>query len=201
MANSHACAHESGIYAIEHCASSKAYIGSAVNIRARWLGHKRDLRNLRHKNAKLQCAWNKYGGDGFSFKVLLICTKNDLIFYEQRAIDAYHERGEIYNMCKVAGSALGRSHSQETIEKIRLSSLGRKPSAECIQNAAAKNKVRLRTAEETAKRSGAMTGYKHSTEARAKISTAHKGRVHSAEAKMNMQQAQRRIVAEAKHGV
>ena len=52
----------SGIYKIQSIIKpERCYIGSAVNIQKRWRDHKRELRNNKHSNKKLQNHCNKYG--------------------------------------------------------------------------------------------------------------------------------------------
>jgi len=51
----------SGVYQIRCKSNGKIYIGSAVNLRQRWDGHRRALRKQRHHNVHLQAAWNRYG--------------------------------------------------------------------------------------------------------------------------------------------
>jgi len=65
------------------------------------------MRRGLHHNEKLQRAWAKYGGDAFSFRPLLICAPDDLLFYEQRALDAYNAVEAGYNICSVAGTVRG----------------------------------------------------------------------------------------------
>ena len=59
-----------GIYLI-HCGiTNKSYIGSSKSIVKRWDNHKYLLRKGIHHNSYLQSAWNKYGGETFSFSIL-----------------------------------------------------------------------------------------------------------------------------------
>lgn len=60
----------SGIYAIVNTINNKQYIGSAINIKSRWVDHKKRLRKGNHHCKHLQFAWNKYGESAFSFIVL-----------------------------------------------------------------------------------------------------------------------------------
>ena len=78
-----------GIYKITNTINSKVYIGSSISIERRWKEHLHSFRNKEHYNPHLQNAWNKYGQSSFVFKVLLYCDKENLLFYEDRAIDQY----------------------------------------------------------------------------------------------------------------
>lgn len=131
---------KSGIYEIRNIENGHFYIGSAINIKQRWIDHKKLLRKNKHCNSYLQNAWNKYGEKSFLFSVLLIVDeKENLIPNEQRFID---EKNPQYNIARVAGSTLGtkqpahvcaavslansqRVHSEETRRKLA-TNLGKK---------------------------------------------------------------------------
>jgi group I intron endonuclease len=112
---------KSGIYIIKNNLNDMIYVGSAVYLQGRYNHHVRRLSVNKHKNIHLQNAWNKYGSEVFSFIVLLYCDKENLLFFEQIIIDFYlntYGRDKLYNLDLIAGSALGRKHSQETKDKI-----------------------------------------------------------------------------------
>jgi group I intron endonuclease len=121
---------KSGIYQIRHLASGKIYIGSAVDIKARWQSHRSALRIGRHHSSYLQRAWSKYGPDAFSWQVLeLVPNKQDLIRVEQEYLDRFRPFDDAigYNICHVAGSILGRPVSDETRAKIAKSNSNPSP--------------------------------------------------------------------------
>jgi len=60
----------SGVYQIRCKQNGKIYVGSAVNLRARWDLHRRSLIMKQHFNPHLQSAWNLYGAENFEFSVL-----------------------------------------------------------------------------------------------------------------------------------
>lgn len=60
----------SGIYAIRHVASDRAYIGQSQNIEKRWNNHRTTLNRGCSHNVYLQRCWNKYGAEAFVFEVL-----------------------------------------------------------------------------------------------------------------------------------
>lgn len=143
----------SGIYQIRNIANGKRYVGSALRISKRWKEHLRDLRKDAHHSKALQRAWNKYGIDVFSFEVVENCSTLELILREQFYLD---EKSE-YNICKIAGSSLGRKASAETREKIRIAqakirsapgwispTAGRKYSREICERMAAPKRGRKR---------------------------------------------------------
>lgn len=100
----------SGIYQILCVPTGKVYIGSAVNLRRRWMEHRKYLRGGRHGNPYLQRAWDKYGESSFAFSVLALVPADLLLETEQQWIDATRccspDFG--YNIAPTAGSNLGR---------------------------------------------------------------------------------------------
>lgn len=148
----------SGIYLITS-PSGGEYVGSALNMRLRWHGHKIALRKGEHKNRKLQNAWNKYGEAAMSFASLLVCRPVDLLYFEQRAIDARRPR---YNICLTAGNSMGVKRSAEYKAAKSLKMKGTKQSPELI-----------------AKRAAAMIGHVVAPETRAKIGAKHLGNAHA----------------------
>ena len=77
-----------GIYSIKHIESGKQYIGSSIDIKRRWIGHRVDLRRGGHHSRSLQRSWNKYGESGFCFEVLELCEEEKLIQLEQKYFDS-----------------------------------------------------------------------------------------------------------------
>src|SRR5687768_12784577 len=63
-----------GVYQIRCKPTGKIYIGSAVDLRARWEHHRGRLRRGDHRNRYLQNAWVKYGEVNFEFSVLEFVT-------------------------------------------------------------------------------------------------------------------------------
>ncbi|QLG93523.1 GIY-YIG nuclease family protein [Pseudomonas yamanorum] len=167
----------SGIYAIQNVISGKRYVGSAVSIRKRWTEHRRDLALGRHKNSKLQRAWNKYGSDQFRFVILEhVESLCDLITREQHWMDKLEVVASGFNILPIAGSCLGRKHSQETRDKIKAAAIGRPFSVENIERLAEARRGQKQSPEVIAKRSAALTGHLVSDETRAKISAANTGK-------------------------
>lgn len=108
----------SGIYEIVCLLNGRSYIGSAVNIDKRWTEHMRQLETGKHHSKFLQRAFIKHGAASFAFRVLLYCSKENLLEYEQRAIDGYKPD---YNSVQKAGSQLGFKHSDESRRKMSAS--------------------------------------------------------------------------------
>lgn len=64
---------KAGIYIIYNVINGLKYIGQSVNVKHRLELHKCDLKHNRHSNIHLQSAYNKYGKEGFVFKIVLNC--------------------------------------------------------------------------------------------------------------------------------
>lgn len=114
-----------GIYKITS-PSGKFYIGSSINVSDRIARHKKHLEKKIHKNEVLQRAWEKYKGD-LNFEQILICRKEDLLFYEQLCIDGLKPE---YNLCPRASNTLGYKHTEETRAKLRAAMARRPPHSE-----------------------------------------------------------------------
>lgn len=93
-----------GIYQILNTENNKRYIGSSVQVEERLKQHKRALVRGNHDNDYLQRAWNSSDKVCFKFELLVVCNKNDLIFYEDLIIKGYKSNGRElgYNLRDVA---------------------------------------------------------------------------------------------------
>lgn len=103
----------SGIYQILCVPTGKIYIGSAVDIHARWHNHRLTLRRGKHRNPHLQAAWNLYGEDNFAFTVLEVVNRHELLSVEQKWLDRTHctDRAIGFNIYPIAGSP-GETHAR-----------------------------------------------------------------------------------------
>ena len=86
-----------GIYCIKNLVNNKVYIGQSIDIDKRWYTHKSELNRNAHKNKKLQNAWNKYGSSQFEFRILKVCSKDELDNFEKYYIDFYDSYKNGYN--------------------------------------------------------------------------------------------------------
>ncbi len=112
-----------GIYRIRNKLNGDSYIGSAVNFIKRARVHKHHILKEKHDCIYLQRAVKKYGPANFVMEPLLVCRREDLIFFEQRAIDVFNPK---YNIARTAGNCLGTIKSPEARAKMRAKKLGRK---------------------------------------------------------------------------
>lgn len=174
---------QSGIYRIRNAANSKVYVGSAVNLAARWRQHLSLLRRGLHHSVKLQRAWNKYGESAFDFTVLEYAPgDSQLVKVEQRWIDQVRPE---YNIAKKAGSRLGVPLGAEARAKMSAVRIGKRPTEETRQKMSAWQLGRKRSEETCLKISESKKaanlkgrpawnkGAKHSDETRAKMRAAH----------------------------
>jgi len=102
-----------------HCRDTKKeYVGSCSAsdfIYVRLIHHRNDLRQGKHQNKYLQRVYNKYGEASFFVDILEECDPTLCISREQYWIDTLKPH---YNLCKKAGSSLGRACKEETKTKI-----------------------------------------------------------------------------------
>jgi group I intron endonuclease len=83
------------VYEIRCEADGRLYIGASINPRVRKAEHFNDLRNNRHHNRFLQRAFNKYGEETFTYKVIAKFTDEaEMWLYEENLIE---ELSNLYN--------------------------------------------------------------------------------------------------------
>jgi len=113
-----------GIYKIVNTKKNECYVGQSVRVLKRISDHRCNLRKGTHSNPRLQNAWNKYGEAAFTFAIVATCEDyDDLDTLENAFIsgNAYFDEPVSYNIADFAKTPMrGRTHSAETIAKIRL---------------------------------------------------------------------------------
>lgn len=115
-----------GIYRITCTGTNRFYIGSAENLRRRFIAHQSALRRGVHSNKKLQAAWAKYGEGAFSFEVVCLCQTADLLGLEQKFIDDLFAVRDGFNLAlSVTANMSGLQHSEKSKEAIRIAMTGR----------------------------------------------------------------------------
>lgn len=110
------------IYGIRHCKSGKMYVGSSVQPAVRQKQHFCDLRDGRHYNKHLQCAFSKHGEDSFEWVVLEdfvqdsnLAVREKYWILEMSAADGVHG----YNGTSEPYAPMrGKKHSDSTIRKL-----------------------------------------------------------------------------------
>lgn len=164
-----------GVYAIE-APSGSLYVGSSVDMRARWKKHRVELRAGTHHNEPLQRAAEKYGLAGLRFRVLLFASRDLLTLYEQIAIDALKPE---YNTLKTAYSHLGAKRSPDSCARIAAANTGRRHSVEARKRMSAASRGKKRTPftdEHRENIAAANRGAKRSETARAAMRYAQLGK-------------------------
>ena len=73
-----------GVYQIRNTVNGRIYVGSSLDIAARWREHKYDLRMNKHRNHHLQNAYNKYGKEAFVYEVLEILESKESQFEREQ---------------------------------------------------------------------------------------------------------------------
>ncbi|RUO96033.1 hypothetical protein BC936DRAFT_142731, partial [Jimgerdemannia flammicorona] len=106
----------SGIYCITNQENGQMYIGSSVNLGNRLTAHFVNGSS----NAHLQFAIAKYGLIAFTFSVIELVAKDQLLAREQFWLDWLFSlpAERRYNYLPTAGSLLGYKHSDETRAKM-----------------------------------------------------------------------------------
>lgn len=175
----------SGIYQIQHH-NGKRYIGSAINLRRRWLVHLNRLRRRAHHNLHLQRAFDKDGKVAFDFTILeYVADTSQLIKREQHFLNTLNPE---YNMSPTAGSILGFRHTPEARQKISEANSGERHPMHSKRHSS-----ETRAKMSKARRGKPYSGKSHpqSMETRRKISEALKGRVRSKEHCRNISKGKR----------
>jgi group I intron endonuclease len=113
----------SGIYQITCLVNERRYIGSSVDMRARWRDHRSALVSKRHHNIHIQRAWNKYGADNFSFEVLEEAEPIALKAAEERWLAS--EKPEFNINPRADAPMRGKKHTPEALAKIAAAGMGR----------------------------------------------------------------------------
>lgn len=176
----------SGVYKITNLVTGKFYIGSSIDLKRRKDKHFSELKHNKHINPHLQSSANKHGIENFNFEILAFCAKEDCVKLEQEFLDILKPD---YNICKVAGSCLGRVVTEETILKRRKAMLGRKATQETIEKLRKAHMGHTHTEETKLKMSKSRKGNKHTEEARLKMSKAQLGKKATQETREKMSKA------------
>lgn len=110
---------KSGVYQITLKTDGRSYIGSAVNIEARWRQHRDKSRSLKNIQV-ISRAISKHGIDAFNWQILEECSVEKLIEREQHWLDLirpFADEDNGFNIRKVADSNIGIRRTDESKKK------------------------------------------------------------------------------------
>lgn len=110
------------VYKITNSVNDKLYIGVTVKtLQNRWNRHKSSANN--GSNSPIHRAMRKYGFDAFSIELIMeVNSVEEMKKMEQMFIEEYNTfgpDGRGYNATKGGDGTWGRTHSQQTLEKIK----------------------------------------------------------------------------------
>lgn len=179
----------SGVYAIMHPSSGRAYIGSSKDVLKRWAGHKQSLQLGSHHSPYLQRAWNKYGADTFHFITLEQCSPDERIAREQFWIDQTQASNKEFgfNVSVLAHTncpdeegrkIIAESNRRRKGKPILITEEEKSRRAARLVYARSKKMPGARPSHVRAKISESLTGQKHSAERNMQKSLATKGKPH-----------------------
>lgn len=167
------------IYRITNMANDRYYIGSAESFARREWQHKYDLRKGKHKNPRLQAAWNKYGEEMFVFEVLEEVPEGEATFDRENVYLHEHVgKPECYN---INTDAIGMRTGI--------------PMSEASKRQLSKNRKGKHAGEDHYR-----YGQEVAPEVRAKISATQKGRPSPMKGKKMSEQGRQNVIAAIKRG-
>ena len=115
-----------GIYLITNLKTNKVYVGQAVRLLERWGEHLRagqpelySSKNERDSNSYLHRSMNKYGINNFSFKILELCSREQLNEKEQQREKMQLELNELSEKYKAAKTEDEKKEIQNKMIDIR----------------------------------------------------------------------------------
>lgn len=112
-----------GIYKITNIINNKFYIGSAsLGFERRFIQHKSDLKQNKHRNIHLQRSYNKHGKSNFLFEIIEYCEPLKCLEREQYYIDTLLPH---FNINPIAQSRLGAKLSKESCLKLSIRMKGK----------------------------------------------------------------------------
>ncbi len=112
-----------GVYKIVNEQTGFCYVGQSQGVKKRIAEHFRLLRMNKHRNQKLQNAFNKYGEENFKWHLEVVCEDlDDMDIVENAFIsgDAVFAEPTSYNIASFAKAPMrGKTHSAEVRKNIQ----------------------------------------------------------------------------------
>jgi group I intron endonuclease len=131
------------VYKATNRANGKIYVGSAMSFHQRFSTY-RNCSNNDAEGGRMYRAIRKHGFDKFQFEILEIVSDASLLIQrEQHWLDTlqpFNENG--YNICRTAGSCLGKKHTLSAKKKMSESRRGRVITVEWRKNLSIASKAR-----------------------------------------------------------
>jgi group I intron endonuclease len=177
-----------GIYAIVDIVNEKLYIGSSLDIRGRWRGHRSNL-SLHRGNRRLQAAYDAHGSQALVF--IVVEFVNDVSLLKAREL-AWFNATQCCNPAygyNIASDPITNAASEETRERQRQAKLGKKRADSFRETMRIRSTGQKHSQEHIEASRKAMTGRKFGTpsdETKRKLSAALKGRSVPAETRARM---------------
>ena len=109
---------KSGVYRIINMENNKTYVGSSINLYARFhvYFNIKKISEGGNRNLLICKALVKYGYSRFSLQILEYCEKENVLAREQYYLDLLQPE---YNIQKIAGSPQGYKHTEASRKKMR----------------------------------------------------------------------------------
>lgn len=166
------------LYRITNNLNGKVYIGQTVNVKERWLRHKRFSESISEKSQYVHRAIAKYGIDNFTFEIIATTLTGESATETENVLMVQYKSLDSQFGYNLKASAEYGGHSEESKQKLRESAL--KQFAEKGHPATGKKRseeqlVGIREALSKIDRSDI------SDETRKKMSESHKGKKQSEE--------------------
>jgi len=118
------------VYKIQNNLNGKIYIGITIQgARTRFLHHLYEARS--GSSFPIHRSINKYGKDNFTIETIELCDSTEQMKEREKYWISFYntmDRSNGYNRTYGGDGTFGRSHSDETKEKIRKKAIGRKAS-------------------------------------------------------------------------
>ena len=114
---------KAGIYLIRVLATSAVYVGQAVDVRKRWVEHRRRLACGTHHNRQLQEAWTSGGADGLVFELVknapdqLTPLDRQRWLAEQEKQAIQHYRGQKISVNQTSGEIVATAAAETEFKK------------------------------------------------------------------------------------
>jgi len=162
------------IYKIVCSVNGKVYIGQSKNPMKRWNEHCNSLNAGRHHSARLQRAWNKYGGESFVHSIIEFCDPSSADERERYWIKFFDSTNKHRGFNIEGGGNSNKAVSDETRIKLKIAHQKRYEIAKQYLNspeAIEKRRIKLSGT------NNPMYGRKHSAETRTRMSMIRKGRM------------------------